>query len=61
MGVLPQALTSGLTAYVILTHDCHTAMWYPDVPMDWVALREEVTCMLTVMSGHAFLKKSKDL
>ena len=38
MGTLPQALASGFMAYVILTHDCYTAMWYPDVPMDRVAL-----------------------
>ncbi len=37
MGVLPQALASGFTAYVILTHNCYTAMWYPDAPMNWIA------------------------
>ncbi len=58
MGVLPQALANGFTAYVILAHDCYTAMWYSDVPMDWVALNEDITCMLTVVSGHAFLEKS---
>ncbi len=49
MGALPQALASGFMAYVILTHDCYTAMWYPDVPMDWVALNEDITCMLYVV------------
>ena len=58
MGVLPQALASGYTAYVILTHNFYTAMWYPGVPIDWVVLNEDVTCMLTVVSGHAFLEKS---
>ncbi len=36
MGVLPQALAAGFMAYVMLTHECYTAMWYPDVPMDWM-------------------------
>ncbi len=63
-GVLPHSLARGFTAYVILRHDCYTAMWCPDVPMDWVALSgvdrlcEDVTCMLTLVSRHAFLKKS---
>ncbi len=58
MGVLPPALASEFTAYIVLTHDCYTAMWYPDTPMDWVALSEDITCMLTVVSGHPFLEKA---
>ncbi len=57
MGVLPQAMASGFTAYIVLTHDCYTAMWYPDTPMDWVALSEDIPRMLTVVTGHAFLKE----
>ena len=56
MGVLPQA--SGFMVYVILTHDSYSAMWYAEVPMDWVTLSEEITCMLTVVLGYAFLEKN---
>ncbi len=53
MGVLPHALASGFMAHVILTEDCYSAMWYPDVPMDWVTLNEEISYILTVVSAYA--------
>ncbi len=35
-------------------HCYYTAMSYPEVPMDWVTLSEEITCTLTMISGNAF-------
>ncbi len=57
MGILPQALAAGSMAYVILTHDCYTAMWYPEVAMDWMLFNEKTICMLTILSGRVFLAK----
>ncbi len=57
MGILPRALAAGFMAYAILTHDCYTAMWYPEVPMDWMPFNEETICMLTILSYRALLAK----
>ncbi len=56
MNVMPHALARAFVTYVTMEHGYYTATFYPEVPLDWMAVSEETVCPISMINGNAFLK-----
>ncbi len=56
MNVMPHAIARAFSTCVTMEHGYYTATYYPEVPLDWMAVSEEIVCLISMINGNAFLK-----